>query len=66
MSKVFEGPYRYAGKWIAEMKRHVEARGRRMMRPYFFYATCPKCARRFGRNQVVLFAQVDEGAAKAA
>ncbi len=66
VSKVFEGPYRNARKWIAEMRKHMEAKGRRMSHLYFFYATCPKCARRFGKNQVVLFAQVDERAAKAA
>jgi hypothetical protein len=66
ISKVFEGPYRNIGRWIAEMEMHVAAKGRRLERVYFFYATCPKCAKQFKKNQVVLFAKVDNGVAKAA
>jgi hypothetical protein len=66
MTRVFEGPYRNLGRWIDEMKRHVAGKRRRLVHLYFFYATCPKCARRLGVNQVVLFAQVEDAAAKAA
>lgn len=66
VTRVFEGPYRDVGKWIAEMKARVASMGRQMSHLYFYYATCPKCAKRFGKNQVVLFAQVDGAAAKAA
>lgn len=66
MTRVFEGPYRKIGEWIEEMKKHVAAKGRKLVHLYFFYATCPKCARRFGSNQVVLFAQVEDVTAKAA
>lgn len=66
MTRVFEGPYRNLGRWIEEMKKYVAGKGRKLVHLYFFYATCPKCARRFGKNQVVLFAQVEGLAAKAA
>jgi hypothetical protein len=58
MTKVFEGPYRDIGKWMQEMEAHVAASGRAIEKTYFFYATCPKCAKHFGKNEVVLFAQV--------
>ncbi len=57
LSKVFEGPYRDAGKWASEMEKYVAAQGRTVDRLFYFYATCPKCARHFGKNEVVLFAQ---------
>jgi hypothetical protein len=57
MTKVFEGPYRDVGKWIAEMGRLSAERGRRLAKIDFCYATCPRCAKHFGRNEVVLFAQ---------
>jgi hypothetical protein len=66
MTRVFEGPYRNLGRWIGEMKTHVARKGRRIAHLYFFYATCPKCARRFGKNQVVLFALLQNEAAMAA
>lgn len=58
LTKVFEGPYRDVGRWIQEMTRYVVSRGRTLSKVYFYYATCPKCAKHFGKNQVVLFAKV--------
>ncbi len=57
ISKVFEGPYRNMGKWIREMESFVTAGGSKMGKLYFFYTTCPKCARKYGKNYVVLLAQ---------
>ena len=58
LSKVFEGPYRDARKWPVAMRQHVAASGRTMKKLYFFYTTCPKCAAAYGKNYVVLLAQV--------
>ncbi len=59
LTKVFEGPFRDAGKWASEMKRYVESRGKRISKLYFDYTTCPACAKAYGKNYVVLFAKVD-------
>jgi hypothetical protein len=58
LTKVFEGPYRDVGKWMREMEEYARRQGEDVLKTYFFYATCPKCAKHYGRNQVVLFAQV--------
>ena len=58
LSKVFEGPYRDVGKWIAAMESYVAGEGKTIEKLYFYYATCPKCAKHFGKNQVVVFAKV--------
>ncbi len=58
LTKVFDGPYRHAGKWQREMEEFVHGQGRDVKKMYYFYATCPKCAKHFGKNQVVLFAKV--------
>ena len=58
LTRVFEGPYRLAGKWQAEMKEYAKSMGHEVERIYFYYSACPKCARRFGKNYVVLFAKV--------
>jgi hypothetical protein len=58
LTKVFEGPYREIGTWIKAMERYVAERGASVKKLYFYYATCPKCAKQLGKNQVVLFAQV--------
>ena len=59
LTKVFEGPYKDAGKWAVEMKQYVEGKGKALKKLYFSYTTCPKCAKAYGKNYVVLFAQVD-------
>jgi hypothetical protein len=59
MTKVFEGPYKDAGKWAQEMAAFVKAKGKEMKKLYFFYTTCPKCAKAYDKNYVVLFAKID-------
>jgi hypothetical protein len=58
LTKVFEGPYRHVGRWVKEMEDYVRAKGHTVEKMFFYYATCPKCAKHFGKNQVVLFAKV--------
>ncbi|MDD5688128.1 MAG: hypothetical protein PHE88_09900 [Elusimicrobia bacterium] len=58
LTKVFEGPYQNAGKWAKEMTEQVKAKGKELKKLYFSYTTCPKCAKAYGKNYVVLFAQI--------
>ncbi|MFA4873547.1 MAG: hydrolase [Patescibacteria group bacterium] len=58
LTKVFEGPYQNVGTWAKEMKEYVKSKGKEMKKLYFSYTTCPKCAKAYGKNYVVLFAQV--------
>ena len=58
LSKVFEGPYSNMGKWIKQMKQYVEEKGKCPAKFYFYYTTCPKCAKKYGKNYVVILAQV--------
>jgi len=69
LTKVYEGPFKDAGKWAKDMGRYVEQQGRQVEKLYFAYTTCPACAKAYGKNYVVLFAQVasaKEGAAPCA
>lgn len=59
LTKVFEGPYQNAGKWAQEMNEYVKAKGKQAKKLYFFYTTCPKCAKAYGKNYVVLLAQIN-------
>jgi hypothetical protein len=62
LTRVYDGSFRDAPKWAADMKAYVAARQRRLRKLYFAYTTCPRCAKAYGHNYVVLFAQVDAGA----
>lgn len=58
LSKVFEGPYQHVRKWIEETKSFVASRGKQLKKLYCYYTTCPKCAKKYGKNYVVILAQV--------
>ncbi len=58
LTKVFEGPYQNASKWAQEMAEYVKSKGKELKKLYFSYTTCPRCAKAYGKNYVVLFAQI--------
>jgi hypothetical protein len=58
LSRVFEGHYRHAGKWAKEMAAYVSEKNETLKRQLFYYTTCPKCAEAYGKNYVVLLAEV--------
>lgn len=59
LTKVFEGPYKNAPKWEKEMKALVEEKGKNIKKTYFFYTTCPKCAKFYGKNYVVAVSEIE-------
>jgi len=58
LSKVFEGPYKNMRTWMSQMGEYVTSQGKQLEKLYFYYTTCPKCAKRYGKNYVVLLARV--------
>ncbi len=58
LSKAFEGPYKNVGGWVKEMKAYVRSKGKESKRLYFFYTTCPACAKVYGKNYTVILALV--------
>lgn len=58
LSKVFEGPYSNIRKWMEEMRSFVQSKGKSFSKLYFYYTTCPKCAKKYGKNYVAILAQV--------
>lgn len=58
ISKVFDGPYNAVPSWINEFETYLKEKELKAMRYYFYYTTCPKCAKKYGHNYVVAFAQI--------
>lgn len=58
ISNVFKGSYREVPKWMAQMREAMSAKGIMPQRFLVYYTTCPKCAKAYGVNHVVLLAQV--------
>ena len=60
ITQVFEGPYRDTKSWHQEPLQRVQDRHEVPGEVYFFYTTCPKCARAaYGKNYVVGVAALD-------
>ena len=51
-TRVFEGPFKNVGKWCKELAGIASGDAG----SFFFYTTCPKCAKQYGKNYVVGFA----------
>jgi hypothetical protein len=58
LSKVYEGPFKDTGKWCDDFKQFAQNKGVSISKWYMWYTTCPKCAKKFGKNYVVIVAQV--------
>ena len=58
LSKVFEGPYGNVRQWMEQMKEYVKSKDKKIQKLYFFYTTCPKCAKKYGKNYVAILAQI--------
>ena len=57
--KVYEGPFRETGKWCSDFERILKSKGFQFNKIYMWYTTCPKCAKKYGENYVVLLAKLD-------
>jgi hypothetical protein len=53
VTKVFEGPYKKVRDWYKEMVHLARAKGGTDKPVWFFYTTCPKCSKAYGKNYVV-------------
>ncbi|MHA6265661.1 hydrolase [uncultured Aliiroseovarius sp.] len=58
ITKVFEGSFREAKDWHAQMQDLAEKQGTKDAVVWFFYTTCPRCAKTYGKNYVVGLAQL--------
>lgn len=57
-SKVYDGPYNQIPKYLKDFRNYLATRDRKEKKIYFYFTTCPKCAKKFGHNYIVAFAEV--------
>lgn len=58
LSKVYEGPFQDTGKWCKDFGEYAKQKGIRVGKMYMWYTTCPKCAKKYGKNYVAIIAEV--------
>lgn len=60
LSKVYEGPLKDTGKWCKDFESYAKNKGLSIRKWYMWYTTCPKCAKKYGKNYVVIIGEVEE------
>lgn len=60
LSKVYEGPFQDTGKWCKDFESWAKQQGHAEIKKwYMWYTTCPKCAKKYGKNYVVIIAKIN-------
>lgn len=54
MSRVYEGPFSETANWIKDFMHFLKGKKLRLQKTLMWYTTCPKCARKYGKNYVVI------------
>jgi len=58
LSKVYEGNFKETGKWMKDFQSFAKQKGFEIEKWYMWYTTCPKCAKKYGKNYVVFIAKI--------
>jgi len=58
LSKVYEGPFKDTGIWCKDFEKYAKEKNLSIEKWYMWYTTCPKCAKKYGKNYVVIIAKV--------
>jgi hypothetical protein len=58
LTKVYEGPYGDTGKWCKDFESYAAKQNLAIKKWYMWYTTCPTCAKKYGKNHVVIVARV--------
>jgi hypothetical protein len=59
LSKVCEGDFKKTGAWCKDFAALAEGKGLAVKKWYLWYTTCPKCAKKYGKNYVAIIGEVE-------
>jgi hypothetical protein len=59
-SKAYEGNFKETGNWGKDFNATLDARGLKTKKLYMWYTTCPKCAKKYGKNYVVFVGELSD------
>jgi len=58
LSKVYEGDFKDTSTWMEDFKKYTKKKKIDIKKTYVWYTTCPKCAKKYGHNYVVIIGEV--------
>ncbi len=56
--KVYEGNFKDTGMWMKDFGSYIKEKGLATKTTFMWYTTCPKCAKKYGKNYVVLVGRI--------
>lgn len=59
ISKVYEGEFKETGAWMKDFESYCAQKEVKTKKIYMWYTTCPACAKKYGKNYVVVFGKID-------
>ncbi|MCU0680471.1 MAG: hypothetical protein MUF50_04185 [Planctomycetes bacterium] len=59
LSKVYEGNFKDTGIWLKDFENYIKSKSITVKKTYMWYTTCPKCAKKYGKNYVVIVGQIE-------
>jgi hypothetical protein len=57
--KVYEGSFKDTDKWMKDFNEVLQTKGYHNKKLFMWYTTCPKCAKKYGKNYVVILSQIE-------
>ncbi|MBP9758854.1 hypothetical protein KBD45_04095 [Candidatus Dojkabacteria bacterium] len=57
-SKVYDGNFQDTGKWMKDFEIYTKENDIHVKKTYMWYTTCPKCAKKYGHNYVVILGEL--------
>ena len=58
-SKVYEGDFKETGNWAKDFEKALAEKNIKTKKLYMWYTTCPKCAKKYGKNYTVFVGQIE-------
>jgi len=60
LSKVYKGDFSKTGEWMKDFEKFTKSKNITVKKSYMWYTTCPKCAKKYGKNYVVTIAEIEQ------
>lgn len=58
-SRVYEGDFKNTKQWCEDFTSKIKEKGKILKKMYMWYTTCPKCAKKYGKNYVAIVGNID-------
>lgn len=59
-SRVYEGNFGKTAEWSKDFEEKAREKNLNIEKWYMWYTTCPKCAKKYGKNYVVIITKIKE------